>query len=295
METALDANPVGAAPGQPTIPSKSAASWSAIIAGAFVATAVSLILLALGSALGFASISPWDGQGLSASTFAITTAIWFIVMQWVSSAFGGYIAGRLRTRWIGTNPHEVFFRDTAHGFVTWAVATVAVATVLVLSVSATLGGGVRAASGIVAGAAQGAAGSTTPGYVYGLDRLLRPSDPAVPVAPGGIDRGPDLRAEVTHVFAQAVATNGTVSDADQAYLASLVAVKTGVSPDEAKMRVSDFIATANEAKDKVKAAADTARKAAAKTAIFAALAMVIGAFIAAAMAALGGHLRDEHP
>jgi hypothetical protein len=291
MEPALVSGPTDVALGQPTTPSKSAASWSAIIAGAFVAAAVSLILLVLGSALGFASISPWDGQGISVSTFAITTAIWFIVMQWVSSAFGGYIAGRLRTRWIGTNAHEVFFRDTAHGFVTWAVATVLVAAVLVLSLSATLGGGVRAASGIASGSAQSVVGSTMPGYIYGMDRLLRPADPAAAVAPGGAD----LRAEVTHVFAQAVATNGAVSDADQAYLASLVAAKTGVTAAEAKMRVSDFIAAANEAKDKVKATADAARKAAAKTAIFGALAMVIGAFIAAAAAALGGHLRDEHP
>ncbi len=291
MEPAIDARLSGAAVALPAAPSKSAASWSAIIAGAFVAAAVSLVLLAVGSALGFASVSPWDGQGISVSTFAITTAIWFIVMQWVSSAFGGYIAGRLRTRWIGTNPHEVFFRDTAHGFVTWAVATVVVAVVLVLSVAATVGGGVRAASGIAAGAAQGAVGSTSPGYIYGMDRLFRPSDATAAVAQGG----PDVRAEVTHVIAQAVATNGTVSEADQAYLASLVAARTGASPDEAKMRVSEFIATANDAKDKVKAAADAARKAAAKTAIFAALAMVIGAFIAAATAALGGHLRDEHP
>jgi hypothetical protein len=291
MEPALAANLSGAALDQATIPSKSAASWSAIIAGAFVAAAVSLILFALGSGLGFASVSAWEGQGISGSTFAISTAIWFIVMQWVSSAFGGYIAGRLRTRWIGTNPHEVFFRDTAHGFVTWAVATVAVAVLLVLSLAATLGGGVRAATDIAAGAAQSAVGATTPGYVYGLDRLFRPSDPAVAVAQGG----PDLRAEVTHVFAQAVASNATVSDADQAYLANLVSAKTGVSAGEAKMRVSEFIATANEAKEKVKAAAETARIGAAKTAIFGALAMVIGAFIAAAMAALGGHLRDEHP
>jgi hypothetical protein len=291
MEPAIDARLSGSAIALPAEPSKSAASWSAIIAGAFVAAAVSLVLLALGSALGFASVSPWDGQGISVSTFAITTAIWFIVMQWVSSAFGGYIAGRLRTRWIGTNPHEVFFRDTAHGFVTWAVATVAVAAVLVLAVAATVGGGVRAATGVAAGAAQGAVGSTSPGYIYGMDRLFRPSDATAAVAQGGSD----LHAEVTHVIAQAVATNGTVSEADQAYLASLVAARTGVSPDEAKMRVSEFIATANDAKDKVKAAADTARKAAAKTAIFAALALVIGAFIAAATAALGGHLRDEHP
>src|SRR3981189_3715567 len=93
----------------------SAVSWPAIVAGAFVAASVSLVLFALGSGLGFASISPWPGHGVSATTFAVTTAIWLIVMQWVSSGFGGYITGRLRTRWIGTHTHEVFFRDTGHG------------------------------------------------------------------------------------------------------------------------------------------------------------------------------------
>src|ERR1700722_16497406 len=127
METVLD-------PPRPTVtvrqaetPSKSAASWSAIFAGALVAIAVSVVLFALGSGLGFAAVSPWRSEGVSATTFAITTAIWFIVVQWLSSAVGGYIAGRLRTRWIGTHAHEVFFRDTAHGFVTWALATVLVA------------------------------------------------------------------------------------------------------------------------------------------------------------------------
>ncbi|MEJ0009006.1 MAG: hypothetical protein WDM77_22230 [Steroidobacteraceae bacterium] len=187
--------------------------------------------------------------------------------------------------------HEVFFRDTAHGFVTWAVATVFVAAVMVSSVSAVFGGGVHAATGVAAGAAQGAAGVTTPSYVYGLDRLFRPADPGAAAAASA----PEVRTEVTHVIAQAVSSNGTVSDADQIYLAGLVAARTGASPDEAKMRVTDFIATANDAKDKVKAAADAARKAAAKTAIFAALAMVIGAFIASITAALGGRLRDEHP
>jgi hypothetical protein len=290
MEPVLDTRVPGLAPGQAATGSTSTASWSAIIAGAVVAAAVSLVVLAVGSGLGFAMISPWDGQGVSVTTFAVSTAIWFIVMQWVSSALGGYIAGRLRTRWYGTHPHEVFFRDTAHGFVTWAVATVLVAVVMVSSLSSAVSGGVHAATGVAAGAAQGAVGATLPSYVYGMDRLFRPSDPTAAAAQGG-----DVRGEVTHVIAQAVATNGTVSDADQSYLASLVAAKTGVSPEEAKMRVNDFITTANAAKEKVKADADAARKAAAKTAIFIALAMVIGAFIASLSAALGGHLRDEHP
>lgn len=276
---------------QPGTPVKSTASWSAIIAGAFVAIAVSLVLFALGSALGFASISAWEGQGASMTTFAVTTAIWLIVMQWLSSAVGGYVAGRLRSRWMGTHPHEIFFRDTAHGLVTWAVATVVVAALLASSVLSALSGGAHVAATVAAGAAQAAAGITTPTYLYGLDRLLRPADASAPVA----QNAPDVRPEVTHVIVQTVASNGTVSDADRSYLASLVAARTGASPQEAQTRVNDFISAANQARDNVKASAEAARKAAAKMAIFTALALVIGAFIACLTAALGGKLRDEHP
>jgi hypothetical protein len=291
METVLDPPRATVTVRQADTPTRSAASWSAIFAGALVAIAVSVVLFALGSGLGFAAVSPWRSEGVSATTFAITTAIWFIVVQWLSSAVGGYIAGRLRTRWIGTHAHEVFFRDTAHGFVTWALATVLVAALVVGSVTATVGGGIRAASTVAAGAAQADTGSGTPSYAYGMDKLFRPADPATASAPAGVDP----RTEVAHVVAQAVTTDGTVQEADRMYLAGLVAARTGVSADEAQRRVSDFITTANQAKDQVKAAADSARKVAAKTAIFAALAMAIGAFIACLSAVIGGRLRDEHP
>jgi predicted butyrate kinase (DUF1464 family) len=124
-----------------------------------------------------------------------------------------------------------------------------------------------------------------------MDRLFRPSDAAAPSA----QNGPDVRPEVTDVIVQAVATNAAVSDADRTYLAGLVAARTGISMQEAQVRVNDFISTANQAKESVKAGADAARKAAAKTAIFTALALAIGAFIACLTAALGGKLRDGHP
>jgi hypothetical protein len=293
METVLDPPRATVTVRQADTPTRSAVSWSAIFAGALVAIAVSVVLFALGSGLGFAAVSPWQSQGVSATTFAITTAIWFIVVQWLSSAVGGYIAGRLRTRWIGTHVHEVFFRDTAHGFVTWALATVLVAALVVASVTATVGGGIRAASTVAAGAAQTDTGSGTPSYAYGMDKLFRPTDPATASAraPTGIEP----RAEVAHVVAQALTTDGNVAETDRMYLAGLVAARTGVSADEAQRRVNDFITTATQAKDQVKAAADSARKVAAKTAIFAALAMAIGAFIACLTAVIGGRLRDEHP
>jgi hypothetical protein len=293
METVLDPPRMTVTVRQAETPTRSATSWPAIFAGALVAIAVSVVLFALGSGLGFAAVSPWQSQGVSATTFAVTTAIWFIVVQWLSSAVGGYIAGRLRIRWLGTHPHEVFFRDTAHGFITWALATVLVAALVVASVTATIGGGVHAASAVAAGAAQADTGAGTPTYAYAMDRLFRPSDPAA--ASASAPAGTDPRTEVAHVVAQALMTDGNVPEADRTYLAGVVAARTGVSADEAQRRVNDFITTANQAQDQVKAAADSARKVAAKTALFAALALAIGAFIACLTAVIGGRLRDEHP
>jgi hypothetical protein len=120
-----------------------AVSWGAIFAGAVVAVATSLILLALGAGLGYASMSVWPGLGAAGSSFTIAGVIWLIVTQWFSAAIGGYIAGRLRHRWLATHVHEVFFRDTAHGLVTWAVATLAVAAVTAGSLSSLVAGATR--------------------------------------------------------------------------------------------------------------------------------------------------------
>src|ERR1700680_4665477 len=121
----------------------SAVSWGAIIAGAFVIASIGLMLMALGSGFGLASVSPWPNSGVSATTFGVMTAIWLIVVQWVSSALGGYLTGRLRTRWPGLHTDEVHFRDTAHGFLAWAVAAVITAAVLASAVSSLVGGAAR--------------------------------------------------------------------------------------------------------------------------------------------------------
>jgi len=180
--------------------SESAASWPAIFAGAVVAVAVSFILVALGTGLGFAIISPWPGHGASATAFTVNAAIWLIVSQWVSAAIGGYIAGRLRTKWVGTHTHEVFFRDTAHGLVTWSLATLLVALVLASSATSVIGAGMRAVGGAASAGLQGAAGgaaANNPGgpgggpgggaipgnpwggpsaaMTYGIDKLFRPT------------------------------------------------------------------------------------------------------------------------
>jgi hypothetical protein len=276
----------------------STASWPAIIAGAFVAASVSLVLFTLGSGLGFAEVSPWPGHGATATTFAITTAIWLVVMQWVSSGVGGYITGRLRTRWHGTHTHEVFFRDTAHGLVTWAVATVLVAGIVAASVISAIGGGVRAgahgagmALPAVASAEHGATmpqGGGSLANEYGVDKLFRSTSAA---ASGPASSDP--RIEAAHIVANAW-TTGAVPDADRSYLAELVAARTGATSAEAQRRADEFVTATLDAVTKAKAQADAARKTAAQAAIYLALSMLVGAFIASVSAALGGRLRDEH-
>jgi hypothetical protein len=265
--------------------STSAASWPAIIAGAFVAAAVTLILLSLGSGLGFASVSPWPGRGVTATTFAATTAIWLIVTQWVSAGLGGYLAGRLRTRWIGTHTHEVFFRDTAHGLITWAVASVLVAAAVGSSVGSSIDAAGRAVGAAGRTAADGA-GAVAHGSPYDIDRLLRPADVGAPQA--------DPKPEVAHIIANATAT-GDIPDGDRAYLARLVAARTGITEEDAQKRVDGFWSDVKDAEAKAKTTADAARKVAAKASIYLALSMLLGAFIAGVSAALGGRLRDEHP
>jgi hypothetical protein len=277
---------------------KSAASWPAIIAGAFVAASATLVLVTLGSGIGLASISPWQNHGVTVTTFAVTGAIWLILTQWISAGLGGYVAGRLRTRWVGTHTHEVFFRDTAHGFITWAVATVLLAAVLSSSLMSGAGSATHAVAGVAAAGAQGAlqssamqpsGGPGSPVSAYSVDKLFRTTGSA---GASGTS-APDPRMETGHIVANAL-VEGNVPDTDRAYLVDQVAARTGVSKEEAQSRVDAFVATVTQAQAKIKADADAARKAAAQTSIFLALSMLVGAFIASVGAALGGRLRDEH-
>jgi len=280
--------------GQPAV------SWPAIFSGAFVAASVSLILLSLGSGLGFASISPWPSHGVSGTTFAVTAAIWLIIMQWISSAIGGYITGRLRIRWVGTHSHEVFFRDTAHGLVTWAVATMVVAATLATSVFSVVEGGVHAASSLGSAAAQGVSqgSAQSPGAIggtYAVDKLFRSEGPVLNgQGTGASAQGTDdPRMEAGHIASNAW-SSGSVTESDRGYLTNLVVRRTGLSSADAQKRVDEFVTDTLDMQAKAKAAADTARKAAAQAAIYTALAMLIGAFIASVSAALGGRLRDQH-
>jgi hypothetical protein len=274
----------------------SAVAWPAIIGGAFTAAALSLVLVILGSGLGFASVSPWADAGISATTFTVTTAVWLIVTQWLASGVGGYITGRLRTNWVNLHTHEVLFRDTAHGLLTWCVATVigvaflaAAATSVISKTTAAVAEGTSQAATQTAGRAGASQsnGALADPTAYFVDSLYRTDHPNANGSEG------DVSAQTGRILVTGL-RNGDVPAPDRTYLAQLVAARTGLSQADAAKRVDDVVAEAKAAKVKAQQAADTARKAAAKLSIVMALSMVIGAFIACVTAALGGRLRDEH-
>jgi hypothetical protein len=281
----------------------SVVSWSAIIAGALAAASLTLILSALGAGLGLISVSPWSNEGVGAGTLAVSAGVWLIVIQWLSTAFGGYLTGRLRTRWRGIRTDEGMFRDTAHGFLAWALATVVVAGLLSSAVSAVVSGGTSLASSAVQGTTQGATiaasksdESTQSGSAdvtgYFVDMLFRPATAEAGATPAPNSQAGDPRAEATRILARGAFT-GEFPDNDKAFLATLVSQRTGMSTDEARRRVEDVLGRVDQAKEAAKKAADEARKTAATTSLMMALSLLIGAFIGGVAGAVGGRHRDD--
>ncbi len=261
------------------VPNRSGVSWAAIFAGAAAAAALSLILVVLGAGLGFAATSPWANEGASAKALGVSTIVWLLLTQILASGLGGYIAGRLRVKWANLHGDEVYFRDTAHGFLAWAVATL-VAAVLVVG---TVGG--LAGAGAQAGAAAAAA-SNENSMGYFVDGLFRSEGPAAVSE----DAANPVAARI---LTRAVVENDTLTAEDRAYLAQLVAQRTRLSQAEAEARVDQVVAQVQQAKLQAKQAADTAAKVAAWTALWTFIALLCGAFFASFAALFGGRQRDQ--
>ena len=255
----------------------SGVSWSAVIAGAFVTAALSLILLALGTGLGLSSVSPYSGSGISASTVGKSAIIWLIVMEILSSAMGGYLAGRLRTKWASIHSDEVYFRDTAHGFLAWATAFVI--TVAFLAAAATTMIGSSSTNQTRSGSSGVSRAEGLDPNAYFVDSLFRAdvNKPDVTNAATPVEAGA--------IFAHALA-QGEMAQADKSYLDQLVSARTGLSQPEADKRVSDVFSSAQQN-------VEDARKATAHTLLWIFLALLIGAFCASFSATIGGRQRDN--
>jgi hypothetical protein len=263
----------GAEIGEPSI---AGVSWPAVAAGAVVSCALTLVLLAFGIGLGLSVVSPWTGAGVSATTFKIGTGLYLVVIAMLAASIGGYLAGRLRTRWVGVHSDEVYFRDTAHGFIAWAFASVLGAVLLASPASSLIGG---AASGATQAAAS-AASQAGPMDVY-VDTLLRSDAPAAQNA----GSAQDARGEIVRLFTTSFRNGGDLKPADREYVSKVVAARTGLSQADADKRV-------NEVVTQVKGDIDAARKATAQLAFWLTASLLIGAFCASLAATEGGGLRD---
>jgi len=257
--------------------------WASVIAGTIVSLAITILLLWFGTALGLTVASPWADSGVSATTFKIATGLYLVVVAMISSALGGHIAGRLRGGWdTTTHANEVYFRDTAHGFVTWATATF-IGAVLLASAAAGIAG--ATSGGLAAGAASATASraSSGPMDLY-VDQLLRPGAGGTTATSSS---STDSRAELSRLLASSFRSGKEMSGDDKTYVAQVVAKNTGLSQDEAQKRVDQTIVTA-------KSNLDAARKAAMQLAYWIVASLLIGAFSASLAATEAGAFRDRN-
>lgn len=295
--------------------SAGAVSWPAIFAGAAGAAALSLILLMLGTGLGLSSVSPWANQGITKATFGTSTIVWVTVTQLIASGMGGYLAGRLRTKWVEAQRDEIFFRDTAHGFLAWAVSSLVTAAMLTSAIAAIAGTGVQAGATVVGGmvttaatgtaaAVAGADATSSEGPVaYFIDTLFRRDAQVLTTTADGTmlqtspppSDTPAPLSEVSRIFMTTLYT-GVLPTQDVQYVGRLVAQRTGLSQPVAEQRVTDVYARAQasvrEAQTAMTQAADTARKTSAHGALWLFVSLLSGAFAASLAATLGGRQRD---
>lgn len=268
----------------------SAVSWPAIIAGGFVAAAMTLLLLALGAGIGFSVVSPWSGLPDITTTKAATVGgIFMAVTAVMSSALGGYVTGRLRVRWASsTSTDEVYFRDTAHGVLAWAFATV-MGAALLASAATVVSGGAAAGAGPGAAIAARDNGRTATLLDPLLDRLFRPDYAALTGgtgqrAAGVFAGGRDLAVDRDAALRLLRSRTELAAD-DRQYLAQMVAARTGLAPGDAERRVAAIEIEA-------RAGLDAARRAALQLSFWLVASMLLGALAAGLTAAEGGAARD---
>jgi hypothetical protein len=276
-----------------------------------------LILLILGTGLGLSSVSPFSGQGAGATAFGVSTILWLSFTQLAASGIGGYLAGRLRTHWAGAQADEIYFRDTAHGFLAWGMATLLTAALLSSVIGTIVSGGAQAAASVAGTATTGATVATaaqatraegsgsTDVTGYFVDSLFRRDASAAaasaptPTAtdPASSDAGTRAAstAEAGRILTSALAS-GSLPPEDASYLGQVVAQRTGLSQADAQKRVTDTFARAQAklktAEASARDAADKARKASSYAALWLFVSLLIGAFVASLSATYGGRRRD---
>lgn len=273
---------------------RSAVSWGAVIAGAVIGAALTITLITGGTGLGFLAVSPWQNDGASGTSIAVGTIVWLLVTQIIAYGISGYVTGRLRTKWTDVQRDEIYFRDTAHGFLVWALSSI-VGFILLTSITASIISGTAQAGATLAGSTAGAASAVAVGsdetfsLDYYSDTLLRSNnlDQA--------DSQKTHREEVSTILTRSI-VRGEFSTDDKDYLIGIIAQRAQISEAEARARLQQVTDDAMQAVDKLETqareAADEARKAAAIFALWAFASLLLGAFVASFAATIGGKARD---
>jgi len=263
----------------PASPLPNFIEWGPVFAGAVLAAALSFVLLTFGMAIGLSATSPWPNSGLPARVIASLAIFWIMAQQIGTFMAGGYVAGRLRSRWHEPAQDEVDFRDGLHGGLVWAVGIVIGAALLM----ATAGTVARTGAELTAKTAVAATASTTNPMDLVLDSMLRPAAAVSPRASG--QPMDDPRPQISRILTSAVAS-GSLSEPHRTYLAQLIAQRAGIPQEEAARRVDEALSAAREAADK-------ARRAAILTGLVTAISLLVS-FAAAWWAAMkGGEHRDN--
>lgn len=275
----------------------SGVSWAAVFAGALAAAVLSFLLFLLGIGLGLSSVSVWSGQGSDGETVGWGAIAWIFVTQLASAGLGGYIAGRLRTRWTALHSDEVYFRDTIHGFLSWSLATLFMVAVMGSALGALVAGTAKMTGAVASGAAQvvghaaGAAtdvaGSALSGLAggaaankadedgsalgselsYWTQSLFRkeagPETHAQDIQDTVSRMGADARSaaadarDVAVIFRYSLAS-GKLSEADARYIAGLISARSNLAPADAEKKVQEAFREVQVGMEKAKRIAQEA-------------------------------------
>jgi hypothetical protein len=273
--------------------------WPAIFGAVIISSASTLLLGAIGVALGLASVSPWSFNNPSPTAMTVASAAWFALSALYAGAVGGYIVGRLRKPALDTTADERSNRDGLNALVTWGLGLLLTAALTTSILSSAAGTAVTAA-GQAAGPALSetikASSNKAGDFVgYYVDRALRaPANAANPGAPATTPN--DSKTEVARILTHGLAS-GSISDADRGDLERIVARQAGISDADAKARVNQMMTEANDAYNKaadaVKEAADKARKITASITTWFVIVSLLAAILAWYAGVIGGRHRDQ--
>lgn len=245
-------------------------TWAGVIAGAILAAALWLVLMAFGTAIGLAVASPSATWRDTSIALVILSGLWILLIALASSSIGGYLAGRMRATWGTSVADEIDFRDGVHGLLVWGLA--------ILVGAALAAGATRAMAPATGNLATSTASAAEPLLAYEIDRLFRADRRQ------GEASDTDLRAQAARIMTTSLGHADMAAD-DRAYLVRLVAARTGLAPADAERRVTEVMVQARRA----------VRRARANAVILAfslAASMLLGAAAAWFAAGLGGRHRD---